>query len=103
MDKKEEEINSIINLQECNQTNINDLSNLWEDKNFFEDQNIDDNKNILDKIYGKEIFAIIDELTKIKENSNVFMNKKDEDLNIKYDHFKNVVLRYIHFILIYLI
>ena len=96
MDKKEEEINSIINLQECNQTNINDLSNLWEDKNFFEDQNIDDNKNILDKIYGKEIFAIIDELTKIKENSNVFMKKKDEDLNIKYDHFKNEVLRYIN-------
>ena len=55
---------------------MNYLSNLWEDKNFFEDQNINDNKNILYKIYGKEIFVIIDKLTKIKENSNAFMKKK---------------------------
>ena len=95
MDKKESEIKNIIDLQECNQININDFSNLWKDKNFFEDQNID-NKNILNNIYGKEIFLIIDELTKIKENSNIFMKKKDEELNIKYDHFRNEVLRYIN-------
>ena len=95
MTKNEQGQDNIINFQQSEQNNKEKIYDLWRDKNFFETQNIND-KNILNNIYGKEIFTIIDELSKFKENSNAFMKKTDEELNIKYEHFKNEVLNYLN-------
>ena len=95
MEKKGQEQDNIIDYKKNDNNNKEQFFNLWKDKNYFEAQNIKD-KNILDTIYGKEIFIIIDELSKFKENSNVFMKKTDEELNLKYDYFKNEVLKYIN-------
>ena len=95
MAKNEHGQDKIINIQKNDQNNNEKLYDTWKDKIFFETQNIND-KNILNNIYGREIFTIIDELSKFKENSNDFMKKTDEELNIKYDHFKNEILKYLN-------
>jgi len=95
MAKNEQGQDNIINIKNFDQNNNEKIYDLWRDKNFFEAKNIND-KNILNNIYGKEIFILIDELSKFKENSNVFMKKTDEELNIKYDHFKSEVLKYLN-------
>ena len=95
MAKNEQGQDNIINIKNFEQNNNEKIYDLWRDKNFFEAKNIND-KNILNNIYGKEIFILIDELSKFKENSNVFMKKTDEELNIKYDHFKSEVLKYLN-------
>ena len=95
MAKNEQGQDNIINIKNFDQNNNEKIYDLWRDKNFFEAKNIND-KNILNNIYGKEIFILIDELSKFKENSNVFMKKTDEELNIKYDHFKNEILKYLN-------
>ena len=95
MAKNEQGQDNIINIQQREQNNNEKIYDLWRDKNFFEAQNIND-KNILNNIYGKKIFSIIDELSKFKENSNAFMKKTDEELNIKYEYFKNEVLKYLN-------
>ena len=95
MAKNEQGQDNIINIKNIDQNNNEKIYDLWKDQNFFEAKNIND-KNILNNIYGKEIFILIDELSKFKENSNVFMKKTDEELNIKYDHFKSEVLKYLN-------
>ena len=95
MAKNEQGQDNIINIKNFDQNNNEKIYDLWRDKNFFEAKNIND-KNILNNIYGKEIFLLIDELSKFKENSNVYMKKTDEELNIKYDHFKSEVLKYLN-------
>ena len=95
MDNKAQEQDKIIDFRQKNQNNKEELIDLWKDKNYFEAQNIND-KKILNSIYGNEIFTIIEELSKFKENSNIFLKKIDEELNIKYDYFKNEVLNYIN-------
>ena len=95
MSKNEQGQDNIIDIKKINQNNNEKIYDLWKDQNFFEAKNIND-KNILNNIYGKEIFLLIDELSKFKENSNVFMKKTDEELNIKYDHFKSEVLKYLN-------
>ena len=79
MAKNEQGQDNIINIKNFDQNNNEKIYDLWRDKNFFEAKNIND-KNILNNIYGKEIFILIDELSKFKENSNVFMKKTDEEL-----------------------
>jgi hypothetical protein len=95
MSKNEQGQDNIIDIKKINQNNNEKIYDLWKDQNFFEAKNIND-KSILNNIYGKEIFLLIDELSKFKENSNVFMKKTDEELNIKYDHFKSEVLKYLN-------
>ena len=84
-----------IATMEINKMKDNENVNSESEKNFFDFENLS-NKKILNCIYGNEIIKIIDELSKYKENSNIFMKKTNEDLNLKYDHFKNEFFRYIN-------
>ena len=72
-----------------------EISNSCTYINFFEAQN-KNNENILNCIYGKDIFIIIEELSKAKIISDNFMKNTDEELNKNYDSFQNKVLNYIN-------
>ena len=80
---------------EINKIKYNKNMNSESEKNFFDFENTN-NKKILNCVYGNDISKIIDELSKCKEDSNCFMKKTNEDLNLKYDHFKNECFRYIN-------
>ena len=94
MENKEHEKEIIQDFQ--NKTiNNPETSNFCTYINFFEAQN-KNNKNILNCIYGKDIFIIIEELSKAKIISDNFMKNTDEELNKNYDSFQNKVLNYIN-------
>ena len=65
------------------------------EKDFFDSKN-KNNKDILNAIYGNEIFSIIDEITKFKDDSKIFMRETDYELNIKHDFFKDEALKFIN-------
>jgi len=73
----------------------NRASTHWREQNFLDSKNIN-NKKILNILYGKEIFSIMDKLSTLKENSNVFLEKKKDELNTKYEIFNNEILKYIN-------
>ena len=86
------------------QTQQNNLTKTLEDniglesgreKDFFDSKN-NYNKDILNFIYGNEIFSIIDEISKFKNDSKTFLREIDSELNIKYDYFKDETLKYIN-------
>ena len=86
------------------QTQQNNLTKTLEDniglesgreKDFFDSKN-KYNKDILNFIYGNEIFSIIDEISKFKNDSKNFLREIDSELNIKYDYFKDETLKYIN-------
>ncbi len=91
MDKEIENISISQENAINNQENLNSLKN----QNIFE-TNFLNNRNILNYIYGDDIFVIIDELSKFKENSKAYLKATQEELNIKYNFFETEVLKYIN-------
>ena len=91
MDKETENINISQENAINNQENVNSLKN----QNILE-TNFLNNRNILNYIYGDDIFVIIDELSKFKENSKAYLKATQEELNIKYNFFETEVLKYIN-------
>ena len=67
----------------------------WREQNILDSENIN-NKKILNNLYGKEIFSIMEKLSVMKENSNTFLERTKEELNIKYEIFNNEILKYIN-------
>ena len=65
------------------------------ENDFFDSKN-KNNKDILNAIYGNEIFSIIDEISKFKDDSKTYMRETDFKLNNKYDYFKDETLKYIN-------
>ena len=80
------------NIEE-NNNQIDSLS--WKEENFLDSQNIN-NKKILNDLYGKEIFSVVEKLSTLKENSNTYLERMKEELNIKYEIFHNEILKYIN-------
>ena len=78
--------------QKIKNNNISDSEN---EKDFFDSKN-KDNKDILNSIYGNEIFSIIDKVSNFKDDSKNYMIKTDEELSLKYDIFKDEILKYIN-------
>ena len=76
MDKEIENISISQENAINNQENLNSLKN----------------QNILET----NIFVIIDELSKFKENSKAYLKATQEELNIKYNFFETEVLKYIN-------
>ena len=91
MDKEIENISISQENAINNQENLNSLKN----QNILE-TNFLNNRNILNYIYGDDIFVIIDELSKFKENSKAYLKATQEELNIKYNFFETEVLKYIN-------
>ena len=91
MDKEIENISISQQNAINNQENLNSLKN----QNILE-TNFLNNRNILNYIYGDDIFVIIDELSKFKENSKAYLKATQEELNIKYNFFETEVLKYIN-------
>jgi hypothetical protein len=92
IEKKKEDI---IDIQLNNEINNPDNKNILRENNFFESSNIN-NKKVLEYIYGNEIFKIVEDLSKFKENSCNFIKKTEKELNIKHDYFKNEILKYLN-------
>ena len=92
IEKKKEDI---IDIQLNNEINNPDNKNILRENNFFESSNIN-NKKVLEYIYGNEIFKIVEDISKFKENSCNFIKKTEKELNIKHDYFKNEILKYIN-------
>ena len=92
IDKKKEDIKDI---QLNNEINNPDNSNELRENNYFESSNIN-NKKVLEYIYGNEIFKIVEDLSKFKENSCNFIKKTEKELSIKHDYFKNEILKYLN-------
>ena len=78
--------------QKIKNNNISDSEN---EKDFFDSKN-KNNKDILNSIYGNEIFSIIDKVSNFKDDSKNYMIKTDEELSLKYDIFKDEILKYIN-------
>ena len=91
MDKEIENISISQENAINNQENLISLKN----QNILE-TNFLNNRNILNYIYGDDIFVIIDELSKFKENSKAYLKATQEELNIKYNFFETEVLKYIN-------
>ena len=72
-----------------------EYSSDWREENFLDPQN-QSNKKVLNDLYGEEIFSIIEKLESLKENSNSYLKRIKEELNIKYETFNNNMLKYIN-------
>ena len=73
----------------------NNISDSESEKNFFDSKN-KNNKDILNSIYGNEIFSIVDKVSKFKEDSKNYMIQTNKELSLKYDIFKDEILKYIN-------
>ena len=71
------------------------ISDIEREQDFF-DSNNKNNKDILKSIYGDEIFLMIDEISKFKDDSKSYMRNTDKELNIKYDYFRDETLKFIN-------
>ena len=71
------------------------ISDIGREQDFF-DSNNKNNKDILKSIYGDEIFLMIDEISKFKDDSKSYMRNTDKELNIKYDYFRDETLKFIN-------
>ena len=55
------------------------ISDIEREQDFF-DSNSKNNKDILKSIYGDEIFLMIDEISKFKDDSKSYMRNTDKEL-----------------------